>query len=800
MKSDFNQLGDIPYPALTKQKQKVRSRPASSNTKKYSKGAMRSTQKSGWGNSSKYLSKNLRHNKNNLYDEALVLKRAVNTLKAENIQLKNRVLKGERELNEKNREVKGLLNKLNGHSKKGKTKKADPVINLKRQVFDLQNENKAIREGLESLKQSLKVTTREELSIEIQAYSQECAKLRNALEEIVNDKPYAASSDAPEEIRKQDNMIEKLKVENKNLAEQLKTVKSELDKLKSKDTKFTSSNDPTAKEQEKEIQILRGHLEDLKKSSGVKGKVEELQKEKIELAKKGAEYEEMIRDLSMQIIQEKRAKKNELREESPEEEKKEVLKLVDKDVAHEITTALRLNMILSNIEFKSLKKVLFKNCEEDDKVSIYELEKIFKRNPCSLKADLAVKLARYLIEPKKKKEIEYDPLLEEKVSTIFGNLALIMGTYTLKHNSKPEVIQESLLGKLNEKVEDFAEILQNSADSKGYILLGELEKVCKEMGLGLSNDELDYLLLTMYKKSKSIDKLQCENLLKHLEDLINNLVEKQEGLELEDHIDKSKEKSAREESIKEKEQQVDEAEGMSEEELLPVIQKCFAELSKAMKAKGLSIASLFKEEIYTRKIKGEEIELVSFDNFIKAPKKLGIPTFTPIERSSMEKVLSLVGPEKGLQVSDLVQILEGSESMEREMGIEDLDKVSMVLLLALSDYITDGKTSIDQVFEHVIYKQPVEIDNEELEIEIMDSSKFFDVINKIGIETEESQHDNLKAFLCIDPEHIDKLSLEKLRSVVNEFKENKDLRSVVKEYYKQLIEDSQLQEGGDNDM
>jgi hypothetical protein len=287
-------------------------------------------------------------------------------------------------------------------------------------------------------------------------------------------------------------------------------------------------------------------------------------------------------------------------------------------------------------------------------------------------------------------------------------------------------------------------------------------------------------------------------------------MEKQEGLDFEDHTDKSKEpkeakkKSVHEESIKRKERQMDETEGMSEEELLALVKKCLAELSKAMKAKGLSVAALFKEEIYKKNVEGEEVELVSFDNFIKAPKKLGIPAFTPIEISSMEKVLSLVGPEKGLQVNDLVQILEDSESPKGddmdEIGIEDLDKVSMVLLLALSDYLTNEKTSVDQVFENVVYKQPVEIDNEELEIEIMDSPEFFDAINKIGIETEESQHDNLKAFLCIDSSHTDKLSLDKLKAMVNEFRENKDLRNVAKEYYKQLLEDSQLQEEGNNDM
>lgn len=794
MKNDFNQPDSVPYPPLAKN-QRVRSRPVSSNNKKYSKAVMRSSQKSGWASSSKYLSKNAQRNKGELDDEALILKRAVNTLKAENIHLKNRVLRGERELNEKNREVRSLLNRLNGASKKSKSRKADPLTSLKRQVFDIQSENKALREGIELLRKGLKASTRQELSIEIQEISEECARLRNVLEEVVKRKPYAVSSDASEEIRKQDNAIEKLKAENKNLAEKFRVAKSEAERLKSK--MLNSSNDPVIAEQEKEMQKLKRQIEEQKKSSGSNAKLEDLQREKADLIKKEAEYEEMIRDISMQIIEEKRARKNELRpqSESVEDQKRQVLKLVDKDVIHKITTELRLNLIISNTEFKNLKKILFKNYEDDDKVSIHELSKVFQRGPCKLGSDAALKVARYLVEPRKGKETEFDELREEKASVVFGNLALVMGTYTLKHNSKPEVIQESLLGKISERVEDFADTLQNSADDEGFVKLEDLEQVCKAMNFGLSSDELDYLLLTMYKKSKNADKLRCEYLLKHLEDLLNNLMEKQEGLDLDEPIEKSKE----DKSLSRHDQLGDDQEEMSEEEILAQIQKCFVSLATAMKSQGLTVNSLFKKDIYKQDVEGEETELLPFSSFLKAPRKLGFPEFTDVEKRNMERVFSLVGPEKGLQVGDLVQILEDFGSpkdndMEEEMEIEDLDKVSMVLLLALSDYLKSEKASVEKAFEQVIYKQPVQVDNEELEIEIIDSPEFFEVINKIGIETDESQHDNLKAFLCIDPSHADKLSLDKLRAVVEAFTHNEELRDRAKEYYQKLIEEDQLQE------
>ena len=166
--------------------QKARPRPASSKPSKHSKGGMRSSQKRGdWESSSKQFLKNTKSRKDELYDESLSIKRTVGTLKAENIKLRNKVVQGERELNQKNKEIKHLLNQLHEISKDEglRTKKSGSRMtgNLKREIFDTQKENKMLREGLEALKKSLKVATTQELNAEIEEYSKECARLREEM-------------------------------------------------------------------------------------------------------------------------------------------------------------------------------------------------------------------------------------------------------------------------------------------------------------------------------------------------------------------------------------------------------------------------------------------------------------------------------------------------------------------------------------------------------------------------------------------------------------------------------------------
>ena len=79
----------------------------------------------------------------------------------------------------------------------------------------------------------------------------------------------------------------------------------------------------------------------------------------------------------------------------------------------------------------------------------------------------------------------------------------------------------------------------------------------------------------------------------------------------------------------------------------------------------------------------------------------------------------------------------------------------------------------------------------------LESSSFFKILNKIGIETEESQHDNLKLFLCIDPSYHDKFSIDKIKMILEEFKNNAQLRERAQKYYNELVNENELQEEPD---
>jgi hypothetical protein len=702
----------------------------------------------------------------------------VTILRGENSKLKSRLLHDEKELVQKNKEIRKLLTQLSGplHGSKEVKKGTGLVQGMKKRIAAAQKENKALKEAFDDLKKSLKMTNAQELSAEVKVYSDECVRLRNMMEKTGTTK---LSSDVSEVDKK---VVEKLKTENEDLNKELKKKTEEFERWKAKAEEKREALENSNKDLTKKVKILKDEIESLKTSDRSKEQAEELERIKAQLAIQKKEYEQRIKEL-------------EQRQTKPEKKTKAI---IDKESIKDIVIELRFNFILSDVE--DIKKVML---DKSNEVSIKELTEILKSNPAALSSDKAHTLARYLIEPRTSNEVVYDEMLTKSTTNIAETLNSLIGKYTVDFNKNPEVLQESLLEKVNEKLQTFAETLQDSANDEGYITYGTLQSICGNMEL--SQDELDYIALTMYKESKDLNKLQYEIFVEHLNDLLNKLLEHEQSNQEESEHEIQKESSRK---SKEKDEE------LNEEQVLALVQTCFTEIAEKIAGKGIAVEEVFGENVYTKVIDGEEVKLISPQNFTKALKKLGVRKFEAAEEAYLNKMLMASETEAGYKVKDIIQILNDygiagdneengnnienhAEKNEEEVNIEDLDKVSMVLLLALTEYLSNTNSSLEKVFESVAYKQPVQIDDEELEIDIVNSKDFFETINGIGIETEEDQHDNLKAFLCLDPSYSDKFSLDKLRMAVEEFKNNEEVRECAKQYYQELVDADQVQEDND---
>ena len=80
-----------------------------------------------------------------------------------------------------------------------------------------------------------------------------------------------------------------------------------------------------------------------------------------------------------------------------------------------------------------------------------------------------------------------------------------------------------------------------------------------------------------------------------------------------------------------------------------------------------------------------------------------------------------------------------------------------------------------------IVAQNSEIDK----VKVIDSNDFFETISEIGINIEEEECKNLKNYLCYNNDP-NKLLVEKLLELINEFKTNVELKELARKYYEEL--------------
>lgn len=468
---------------------------------------------------------------------------------------------------------------------------------------------------------------------------------------------------------------------------------------------------------------------------------------------------------------------------------------------------------------------MFKNVDDDEKVSVHEIARVLRRGPIGLDSPGATKLARYIVEPRESPSVEYDELAERPLASVSKGISELLGEYTVA----PEKVQEALTAKVKGKVDALIVAMQEREVEPGMIDAKVVQEISQKLGLDLREDEIDYVLLTMYKKSGDLARLPYSALVEHLGELGCRTGDNPSSAEADQDLDKNQEKGesvpmksaeAAEEKEKEKDaeqppeedkpekRETSPGEEIGEDQMIEIAQKCFSAIAEKMLEKGASVHSLFKDVIYQKTVENEETELISPDDFLKGLHKLGAEDPKGLERRCLLKMLSASDDEKGFRVNDLVQILQdygikegvaetedqAEAAGEEELRFEDLDKVSMVLLLALTEYVTSAKVPLDELFGKAMYKQPVQIDNSELEIDVINSEDFFEVLHQIGIDSEEKEQENLKRFLCIDPSYEDKFSAEKLRAAMEEFATNQELRKRAQACYQELVEEEQLEE------
>lgn len=437
-----------------------------------------------------------------------------------------------------------------------------------------------------------------------------------------------------------------------------------------------------------------------------------------------------------------------------------------------------------------------------------------------MKGDL-IKLARFLIEPRETQTRYYDEHAEEIVNIVFKKLTELLRHYSILTSSQQPVIEKSLGEKLWTCADMLKEILQSIENKPGFISVSGALDLPTKLDIQLSTEELDYCVLMMYNESKNVEELPYECLIKLASKSGQNESEPQEAEEIkkeglapeqeqkpvseeekyeeekfeEENNNKMKSKSKAESNKNEKEE---ECIDITEDQMIEIAQKCFHNIAEKIKEKNITINELYKDVIKTKKIEGEQVQVLAPTDFIKGLQQLGIGKLQTIEEACLIQVLSISEDLNLIKVEDINQILEdyngkGNEIQENReedyLGkIKELDKVSMVLMLAFTEYIIKANVPLYELFGDAIFKQSEDSED------IISSDVFFKTLHDLGIKTEETEHDNLKTFLCLNNNEHDKLSVNKLKDLIEQFAVNENLRAYAHECYKELLENDEYED------
>ena len=199
--------------------------------------------------------------KERLYEENMALKLKNNNLLQEILKLRTKVAQVERELarKEDNTETSQF------------SKPAHMINNLKSAVKELKSDISIKDEEIHRLRKNFRSTKLNEMELEVQAYIDECTRLRHHLEEIMKQRSSAPMSQPTEGDKMMQNTfnINSLQQENDELSQALSQASQEISRLKGK-----------LKESEK----------DKKKNLVKKNELSQLKSENIKLKSKADHY------------------------------------------------------------------------------------------------------------------------------------------------------------------------------------------------------------------------------------------------------------------------------------------------------------------------------------------------------------------------------------------------------------------------------------------------------------------------------------------------------------------------------
>ena len=215
-----------------------------------------------------------------LYEEANKLKESVNRYKEENIKLRTRILQCANAIAKKDKVIRELYQRTK--SEVGLTNKKlieiPEVTDLKRQLKEIQETLNIRNAELEEMKSSMKMSKIKELELKLRAMETECAKLKEAILNLLKNQSDTISPEEVAELdtilKQQNTSIENITKENENLLSSTDSKEEELNKYKEAAVQLDKRVGQAENINKENIKIKRSITESKKEIERIKKQIE----------------------------------------------------------------------------------------------------------------------------------------------------------------------------------------------------------------------------------------------------------------------------------------------------------------------------------------------------------------------------------------------------------------------------------------------------------------------------------------------------------------------------------------------
>jgi len=246
---------------------------------------------------------------------------------------------------------------------------------------------------------------------------------------------------------------------------------------------------------------------------------------------------------------------------------------------------------------------------------------------------------------------------------------------------------------------------------------------------------------------------------------------------------------------------------LNKDQAIEIAEGSLRAISSYMEEHGLTLEKLFEGQTYEELIQDQVTEVISVSTFLTKIKEMNIEGMDEVSKACLVKVLVIGEKEDVIRFADLEQALRNNEdedpitTLDDDLNFQELDSTSMILMLSLTEYLLKSNTPLYTVFDEKIYNHIVRFESgETANVEIISSNDFFQVLNEIGINTSVNEHENLREFLSLGPDHTKIISVSKLKKAIGIFATDKKLREQAHKYCMEFLGKSELNANNDEEQ